>query len=183
MNDNFDLISLTRRYMTREGFFGIFTLSFGAVAGLVVGIPIIGYALGPLIKQPAERWQSVKFTSDPEKGQVVKLDSINIGETREVAFQSNAPQPWAGTTASQGAWLRRTGQNTFIAYALYCTHLGCPIHWLSQARIFLCPCHGSVFNADGTVAGGPAGRPLFTYDVRVQGGNVQIQTHPLPIIT
>lgn len=176
-------MNLTRQLMSREGFLAVFTLSFGAIAGLVVGIPILGYVLSPLINQPKEKWQTVKFTSGSDAGKPVAADSLTVGETREVVFLSNSPQPWAGTTARQGAWLRRTGSNTYIAYAIYCTHLGCPIHWLAEAKIFLCPCHGSVFNADGTVAGGPAPRPLFTYNVRVQGGHVEIQTHPLPIIT
>ncbi|HZU11906.1 MAG TPA: ubiquinol-cytochrome c reductase iron-sulfur subunit [Chloroflexota bacterium] len=174
---------LTRKLLTREAFLGLFTLSFGAVAGLVVGIPIIGYVLGPLIEQPPEIWEKVTFAGGPNRGRPVMADSIPIGQTEEVAFQARGPLPWAGTTATQGAWLRRTGPSSFIAYAIYCTHLGCPVHFLPQPKIFLCPCHGSVFNAEGINIGGPAPRPLFTYNIRVQNGHVQIRTHPLPVIT
>ena len=182
MND-ISFTSLTRRLMNRDAFLALFTLSFGAIAGLVVGIPIIGYVLAPLIKQPPEIWESVYFSSGPDKGKAVTVDAMAIGRTELVWFQALGPAPWAGTTATQGVYLRRIGQNNFTTFALYCTHLGCPIHWLAEAKIFLCPCHGSVFNADGTVAGGPAPRPLFRYESRVVGQKVQIKTHPLPIIT
>jgi menaquinol-cytochrome c reductase iron-sulfur subunit len=45
----------------------------------------------------------------------------------------------------------------------------------------MCPCHGSVFNGDGTVAGGPAPRPLFTYPIRVVNGRIQIKTEAQPL--
>lgn len=178
-----NLTSLMRRLMTREGFLTIFTVSFGGLAGLVVGIPIIGYVLSPLLETTPQRWQDVRFANGPKQNKVVTVDAIPIGTTEEVVFLALDPLPWAGTTENQGAWLRRTGQSTFIAYAIYCTHLGCPVHWLSTAKIFLCPCHGSVFTADGVVAGGPAPRPLFTSEVRVSNGRVQIKTHPLPVVT
>ena len=176
-------VNLTRRLVSREGFLTLLTLSVGGLASIVIGIPIIGYVLSPLINQPKDHWTAVTFATPPDKNKTVTPSNLKVGETREVQYQSNASLPWAGTTAVQGAWLRRTGSSSYIAYALYCTHLGCPIHWLPQPKIFLCPCHGSVFNADGTVAGGPAPRPLFTYEVRENNGQVQIKTHPLPVVT
>jgi menaquinol-cytochrome c reductase iron-sulfur subunit len=169
--------------MTREGFLTVFTLSFGGLATLVVGIPIIGYVLSPLFQNTPQKWQDVRFANGPQQNKPVQVGSIPIGATEEVVFQALDPLPWAGTTANQGAWLKRTGASSFIAYAIYCTHLGCPVHWLPDPQIFLCPCHGSVFNAQGVEVGGPAPRPLFTYEVRVQGGRVQIKTHPLPVVT
>jgi menaquinol-cytochrome c reductase iron-sulfur subunit len=175
-----NITNLRSKVLSREGFLAIFTLSFGGIAGLVVGIPIIGYVLAPLINQPPNVWRDV---TDVKTGKIVKDSTISPGQTIEVSFQSNAPLPWAGSTALSGAWLRHNQGGGYIAYAIYCTHLGCPVHWLSTAKIFLCPCHGSVFTADGKVAGGPAPRPLFTYLVRVHNGRVQIKTHPLPVIT
>jgi menaquinol-cytochrome c reductase iron-sulfur subunit len=167
------LTDLMRKYLlTREGFLAAFVGLVGGLAGLVVAIPIIGYVLSPLIEAEPDVWRNVGPAS-----------KYTIGDTVEVPFQSDAPLQWAGTTAKQAVWLRRNSTDSFTAYAIYCTHLGCPIHWLPDAKIFLCPCHGSVFTANGQVAGGPAPRPLFQYEVRVKNGNVWIKTHSLPVVT
>lgn len=44
------------------------------------------------------------------------------------------------------------------AMSLVCTHLGCIIG--EGPTGFQCPCHGSKFDAQGKVVGGPAPRPL-----------------------
>jgi cytochrome b6-f complex iron-sulfur subunit len=44
------------------------------------------------------------------------------------------------------------------AISTTCTHLGC-IVGISDTG-FACPCHGSRFDQDGTVTGGPAPKPL-----------------------
>jgi menaquinol-cytochrome c reductase iron-sulfur subunit len=86
-------------------------------------------------------------------------------------------------TARAGAWLRRDRNNRFTAFSVHCTHLGCPVRWMADASLFLCPCHGGVYYQDGTVAAGPPPRPLFQYDVRVLAGQVQVKAAPIPITT
>jgi len=49
------------------------------------------------------------------------------------------------------------------AVSTTCTHLGC-IVGLSDTG-FACPCHGSRFDQDGNVTGGPAPKPLPWYKV------------------
>jgi cytochrome b6-f complex iron-sulfur subunit len=56
-------------------------------------------------------------------------------------------------------------KNGFAAISLVCTHLGCTVN-TSDAG-FECPCHGSQYDNDGNVTGGPAPRPLDWYQVSV----------------
>ncbi len=58
------------------------------------------------------------------------------------------------------------------AVSLICTHLGCIVKTSPDG--FECPCHGSRFTDDGTVAKGPAPQPLPWLKVAVQGDRVVV---------
>jgi menaquinol-cytochrome c reductase iron-sulfur subunit len=77
--------------------------------------------------------------------------------------------------------LRRASDQQFIAFSVNCAHLGCPVTWLQDARLFVCPCHGGVYYEDGRVAAGPPPQPLATYSVRINAGQVEVRTGPLPL--
>lgn len=53
----------------------------------------------------------------------------------------------------------------FLAISAVCTHLGCIVQ--RDPGGFVCPCHGSVFDPDGAVIGGPAPTPLKWYAVNL----------------
>jgi len=54
------------------------------------------------------------------------------------------------------------------AISLICTHLGCIVKAATEG--FECPCHGSRFHLDGTVARGPAPSPLVWRKLTGSGG-------------
>ena len=52
-----------------------------------------------------------------------------------------------------------------------CTHKGCAVNKIANGTID-CPCHGSKFNLDGTVAHGPATKPLAARAISVNGVSI-----------
>jgi menaquinol-cytochrome c reductase iron-sulfur subunit len=145
------------------------SLGLSGLAAAVVGVPILAYLLSPLLRPAPNQWRDLGL-----------VQNFNIGSTVEVSFNEPSPLPWAGQTAQTAVWLRRTGENSFTAFGLNCTHLGCPVNWRPDAELFLCPCHGGVYYADGSVAGGPPPRPLLQYSVRIiENDRVQVLTQPL----
>eukprot|EP00899_Mesostigma_viride_P023194 jgi/Mesvir1/4059/Mv26275-RA.1 len=53
-----------------------------------------------------------------------------------------------------------------------CTHLGCVVPWNVAENKFMCPCHGSQYNADGKVVRGPAPLSLALAHADIEDGNV-----------
>jgi len=152
----------------RRKFLSRLSVTLGAIGAALVAIPSIGFLLG--LRKAPQVWRTVG-----------KLNDFRLGSTVNVSFLDPSPLPWSGVTAQTAAWVRRVGDDRFIAFSMNCTHLGCPVRWLADANLFMCPCHGGVFYADGSVASGPPPKPLNQYPVRVQNDEVQILTSPVPI--
>lgn len=55
-------------------------------------------------------------------------------------------------------WRDDSGMLHGVAAA--CTHMGCTVTWNNADRTWDCPCHGSIFEANGEVIHGPARQPL-----------------------
>jgi menaquinol-cytochrome c reductase iron-sulfur subunit len=156
--------------MERRSFLYKGVAMLGGLAALAVAIPGIGFFFSPFFKKKKQVWQSVG-----------KQEEFKAGTISRVSFPDPSPLPWAGVVAETAAWLKRSEDGGFVAFSVNCTHLGCPVRWVSDAKLFLCPCHGGVYTQDGEVAGGPPPRSLFQYPVRVLDGKVEILSSELPI--
>ena len=55
-----------------------------------------------------------------------------------------------------------------------CTHLGCTFPWNPNDQQFQCPCHGSLYDPDGSVVRGPAPLPLKIVHVAVKDDAIWI---------
>jgi Rieske Fe-S protein len=67
--------------------------------------------------------------------------------------------------------LTQPAAGDFKGFSNVCTHTGCRLDAVTDGLI-ICPCHGSRFNLDGTVARGPAARPLDTKPIVVDGESI-----------
>ena len=53
-----------------------------------------------------------------------------------------------------------------------CAHLGCPVRWFPEKKLYLCPCHGGLYDINGGWVGGPPPRGMYRYteaEVRENG--------------
>ena len=154
----------------RRRFLNRLSIALGGLASALVGVPIVGFLIAPLFRQPPRIWRPVG-----------PIDNFKLNEITEVSFEDTSALPWAGLTSKTAAWLYRQGTEEFVAYSANCSHLGCPVRWEAQAKLFMCPCHGGVYYQNGAVAAGPPPRGLTRFPVRTQNGQVEILTSPAPI--
>ena len=71
-----------------------------------------------------------------------------------------------------------TDNKEIASYGLnaVCTHLGCVVPWNVAENKFMCPCHGSQYNAEGKVVRGPAPLSLALAHATVSDDVVQFST-------
>lgn len=157
--------------MGRRAFFQWLTAGLGAIATVILGAPVVAFLLGVPKKPPQdELWVSLGPPGDfPEN------------ETLMRTFQNPLQQPWDGMAAHTGVFVRNEGEGKFLVLAVNCAHLGCPVTWFPQSGLFMCPCHGGVYYANGLRASGPPPRGLFRCEYRVtEQGILQVQAPSYP---
>jgi Rieske Fe-S protein len=163
-----DRLAVSRRWL----FLKIGVL-FNSLVGLAIAIPVLEYLFSPVKKDKAYlSWVSLG-----------SMDAFPIGETRLAKFENPVRRSTDGETDRVACWVRRTATNQFTVFAINCAHLGCPVRWFPQSQLFMCPCHGGAYYADGSRASGPPERGLFTYEAKIVNGELQIDAGQMPTLS
>ena len=85
------------------------------------------------------------------------------GDTQTPLLDVAALQPGQGGVLTRGKRkiaVCKAANGRVHALSAACTHKGCTVTWSNADRTWQCPCHGSIFAADGSVLHGPATEPL-----------------------
>jgi Rieske Fe-S protein len=88
-----------------------------------------------------------------------------IGEPERPAILDEKSE---GFTESE----RKEIMNKLNVLSNSCAHLGCPVRWMSDKQLYLCPCHGGLYDINGGWVGGPPPRGMYRYteaEVREDG--------------
>ena len=111
------------------------------------------------------------------------IASFPEGQTRLATYRNPFVQPWDGETANVPCWVRRIAGAKFQVFAINCAHLGCPVRWFPESGLFMCPCHGGVYYADGSRASGPPPRGLFEYTSKIEADQLWVRGGELPTLS
>jgi len=156
---------------TRRGFLFQIGVALNAVAALLFALPVVGYIFSPVRRFTWLAWMPL--------GPVARFPE---NQTRLAQYQNPFVKPWDGETAHIPCWVRRLAGDTFQVFAINCSHLGCPVRWFQESGLFMCPCHGGAFYADGRRASGPPPRDLYQYQHKVEKGQLWVRAGELPTL-
>lgn len=128
--------SFSRRHFLSLAGWGLFFAAIGGYLSQLFGYK--GFFYPKVIFEPSPRFTVGDPKSFPENS-VTKLKSRRV-------------------------FIVRDG-NSFKAFSVVCTHLGCAVEFSKEKNIFECPCHGSKYDRNGVNFAGPAPRPLDHYEM------------------
>lgn len=156
---------------SRRGFLFKLGVALNVLGAALVGVPVIGYILAPARRLGGQTW--IKL------GSAAKFPE---GETRLAIYENPFRVDWDGASAKVACWVRHIQGGRFQVFAVNCAHLGCPVRWFPQSRLFMCPCHGGAYYEDGTHASGPPPRGLFEYEYEIRDGTLWVRGGQLPTL-
>jgi len=154
---------------TRRGALFIMGAGLMGLGSAVAAIPLVGALIAPGFRRYPNVWIDIGAVRD-----------YPAGETRLAQFTLPGASPNDGETAKTAAWVRSMGGDKFMVFAVNCAHLGCPVKWFQQSRLFMCPCHGGVYYEDGSRASGPPPRGLFEYHIKIEQGRLLVDGGRMP---
>ena len=152
----------------RRGILKTLTGILGAIVGAVVAIPGVRFLWHPVSHRT--------ISSGDEPLRVAMLDEIKPGRPLRVTVVGNRIDAWLRLDNQKlgACWLVREGDKV-RAFSTVCPHLGCGIDWNEATKKFDCPCHGSVFDADGKRAAGPSPRDMDELEVTTKDNAVAVR--------
>jgi Rieske Fe-S protein len=103
------------------------------------------------------------------------FDSLPENQPFPVTLRVSRNDGYSQVVDRTVVYLVRTGDEDVRALQSTCTHLGCRTSYDRKTRRIVCPCHGGVFDVNGSVLEGPPPAPLPTLTTRVEDGQVLVQ--------
>jgi len=144
---------------TRRSFLGVL-LGFGTVImGAALSVPLIRFALHPLlVKTTGIGWSNV--------GSLDEFKSIT-GPTKKLITVEQI-DGWRKIFSEKAIYVLPIKDSQVRVLTPICPHLGCSIPWVEPKQQFICPCHTAVFAIDGSRVSGPSPRSMDDLECKVE---------------
>jgi Rieske Fe-S protein len=137
------------------------------VVGALLSVPLFRFLLFPVFKSTTgTKWATI--------GPIRKFESITGPVEEEVSVEQR--DGWREIYSQKSVfvipWQNSNGKVRVLS--AICPHMGCLVHYNEGDNQFHCPCHGSIFAADGKLLRGPAQRGLDPLPHKIADGKLSM---------
>lgn len=147
----------------RRNFLSRFVIAVQAAIGGAVTYVVGGAALAPSFASHARSWQ-----------RAASVDDLAEGVPTPVTLRLIRQDGYRQVVDRRVVYIQRHAGGVRVLDST-CTHLGCRTRYDDASKHFVCPCHGGVYDADGSVLDGPPPAALRRLDARIDGNDVVVQ--------
>jgi menaquinol-cytochrome c reductase iron-sulfur subunit len=148
---------------SRRSFLGALLAVGGFFVGALLSVPLIRFALFPLLRRTTELKES-------SVGALTDFSSLTEPVMRSIQIEQ--VDGWRKAVSEKAVYVAKGRQGKLLVLTSICPHLGCTVPWNKEKNQFVCPCHGATFAADGTRVSGPSLRGMDTLETSVQDGQL-----------
>jgi menaquinol-cytochrome c reductase iron-sulfur subunit len=146
----------------RRSFLGLVSGLIVAGVSAVLGVTIGRYSISPAFSTSNEReWSDLGSLDEFAEGSLVKKNVIVSQDAGWGRFQTQ-----------RSVWVVRKGESVKV-FSGVCPHLGCSVN--TRVDKFICACHGSEWDVEGSTLAGPTPRGLDTLEFRVEANKLKVR--------
>jgi quinol---cytochrome c reductase iron-sulfur subunit, bacillus type len=153
------ILSLQRR----GSFLGALLAVGGLFVGALLSVPLIRFALFPLLRRTTELKES-------PVGAVTDFSSLTEPVMRTIQIEQ--VDGWRKAISEKAVYVTKDSQGQLRVLTSICPHLGCTVPWNKEKNQFVCPCHGATFAADGSRVSGPSLRGMDALETSNRDGQL-----------
>jgi menaquinol-cytochrome c reductase iron-sulfur subunit len=152
--------------LTRRSFLGVL-IGFGSVVvGAALSVPLIRFALHPLLTTTTEiGWSDV--------GKIDEFASLTAPVKKLITVEQR--DGWRKIVSEKAIYVLPTKDGSVRVLSPICPHLGCSIPWIEAKQQFVCPCHTAIFALDGARVSGPAPRSMDDLESKIDNGMLKVR--------
>ena len=152
--------------LTRRSFLGVL-LGFGTVVvGAALSVPLIRFALHPLLTTTTRTdWSDV--------GKIDEFASLAAPAKKLITVEQR--DGWRKIISEKAIYVLPMKDGGLRVLSPICPHLGCSIPWIEAKQQFVCPCHTAVFALSGAHISGPAPRAMDDLESKIDNGMLKVR--------
>jgi len=152
--------------LSRRNFFKAATVGIGGAIAFLLGYPLIDSVVskGKIFVNKAYSMLGPARNIPNSFSPVKKPSKFNFTKTDRDAYIKTEKQ--------EAVWVVKKPDDKLTAFSPICPHLGCRYDWNQEEKLFICPCHNSVYTIEGAVVSGPAPRGLDTLPTEIKSDDM-----------